>query len=104
MVNNNSNEQNSNDVAYQDDDVSRPQEIVPTTELDDPTMLLDSSILVEVDVNELQHVQQPLGVVEEEEEEDEDENEEGDTEESDDDLEVDGVDSDDDVNLEDDFE
>ncbi|XP_043807646.1 G-patch and R3H domain-containing protein C30B4.02c-like [Manihot esculenta] len=110
MVNNNSNEQNSNDVAYQEDDVSRPQEIVPTTELDDPTMLLDSSSMVEVDVNELQQVQQPLEVVEdededvEEEEEGEDEEEEEDTEESDDDLEVDGIDSDDDVNLEDDSE
>ncbi|XP_043816100.1 uncharacterized protein LOC122724634 [Manihot esculenta] len=47
MVNNNSNEQNSSDVAYQDDDVSRPHEIVPTTELDDPTMFLNSSIIVE---------------------------------------------------------
>ncbi|KAG8639791.1 hypothetical protein MANES_14G168266v8 [Manihot esculenta] len=90
MVNINSNEQNSSDVAYQDDDVSRPKEIVPTTELDDPTMLLDSSIIVEVDVNELQN--------------EKDEEEEEDTEESDDDLEVDGVDSDDDVNLEDDSE
>ncbi|XP_021595774.2 uncharacterized protein LOC110602540 [Manihot esculenta] len=110
MVNNNSNEQNSNDIAYQEDDVSRPQEIVPTTELDDPTMLLDSSSMVEVDVNELQQVQQPLEVVEdededvEEEEEGEDEEEEEDTEESDDNLEVDGIDSDDDVNLEDDSE
>ncbi|XP_021618084.2 uncharacterized protein LOC110619138 [Manihot esculenta] len=110
MVNNNSNEQNSNDVAYQEDDVSRPQEIVSTTELDDPTMLLDSSSMVEVDVNELQQVQQPLEVVEdededvEEKEEGEDEEEEEDTEESDDDLEVDGIDSDDDVNLEDDSE
>ncbi|XP_043812323.1 histone chaperone ASF1-like [Manihot esculenta] len=70
-------------------------------------MLLDSSSMVEVDVNELQQVQQPLEVVEdededvEEEEEGEDEEEEEDTEESDDDLEVDGIDSDDDVNLED---
>ncbi|KAF2295721.1 hypothetical protein GH714_033721 [Hevea brasiliensis] len=38
----------SDEVAYQEDDISRPLEILPTTELDDPCLLLDSNHIVEM--------------------------------------------------------
>ncbi|KAF2300060.1 hypothetical protein GH714_007811 [Hevea brasiliensis] len=38
----------SDEVAYQEDDISRPLEILPTTELDDTCLLLDSNHIVEM--------------------------------------------------------
>ncbi|KAJ9188760.1 hypothetical protein P3X46_000125 [Hevea brasiliensis] len=74
----------SDEVAYQEDDISRPLEILPTTELDDPCLLLDSNHIVELDENELQHLVQPSREDEEEEEEDEEEDEDEDEDEEED--------------------
>ncbi|XP_058002326.1 uncharacterized protein LOC131179487 [Hevea brasiliensis] len=69
-------------AQQQEDDISRPLEILPTTELDDPCLLFDSNHIVELDENELQHLVQPSREDEEEEEEDEEEDEDEDENEN----------------------
>ncbi|KAJ9135020.1 hypothetical protein P3X46_032244 [Hevea brasiliensis] len=86
----------SDEVAYQEDDISRPLEILPTTELDDTCLLLDSNHIVELDESELQHLVQPSREDEEEEEEEEEEDEEEDEDEDEDKNENDKDDDSDD--------
>lgn len=75
----------SDKVAYQANDISQSREFLPNIKLDDLYLLLDPNLMVELYENELQNLKQPSRE-EEEEEKEEDEDEDEKEEDKDDDV------------------